>query len=462
MALDGKTILLCVDIGTSSIKGGVIDENGTLRSWNRVGYNESQGERFDGWSTDIWITAFCRLLQDIEYIELVDGVAISGNGPTVVPAAKNGSPLFEALLWLDGRSNKYPDEPSFFLPKVRWFADNHVELYRKTDYFFPCPEYLNYLLTGEAVTIIPSHRFEEYIWTKRAISRYKLEHDKFPPPIMQSEKIGAVRPIDGRLENLLPENLPVYAAGSDFLMSLVGTGAVFPGRTCDRAGTSEGINYCSHYPVNHPRLRSLPHAVDGYFNIAGILSSTGRVFEWFRKISGQTEKSYIEMFREILSLSHSQSSPLFFPSLHVGEVWDFSGAVFTGLEPFHESPSLGKAVVEAIGFAVKDLINTLSENGCRVDELRVSGGQARNTFWNQMKADITGRPVAVPEIIDGELLGNCCAGLTGKGLFSSIQEAAERLVRIKHVYHPQVSEGEYYEEAFESYMELCARVMKAL
>ena len=66
----------------------------------------------------------------------------------------------------------------------------------------------------------------------------------------------------------LPAGLPVVAAGSDFMAALIGSGATAPGLVCDRAGTSEGINYCSRRPSDDPRLRDLPHAVEPYWNVA--------------------------------------------------------------------------------------------------------------------------------------------------------------------------------------------------
>ena len=475
--------LLCIDIGTSSIKGGVINESGTLEQWNRVSLYAPSGEDFNHWDPLHWVDAIGELIAGLgksapgravqgksaqgksaparlphANLAHVSGVAVSGNGPTVVPVDDNGTPSYEALLWLDKRNIKIDDQPSFFLPKVKWFSVNQPGLYERTNLFFSCPEYICYLLTGEAVTITPSGEFSSYIWDSSGIEAYGLDKEKFPPFVPVTHRIGTVQK-KAEEKFGIKAGTPVYASGSDFLMSLLGTAAVVPGRTCDRAGTSEGINYCSRVEIGHPRLRCLPHVIEGYYNVAGILASTGRVFEWFRKISGQLEKPYRQMFEEIEAVAHKENFPRFFPSLHRGPVWDFSGGAFTGLEPYHEAPCMGKAVVEAIGFAVKDLIYTLEENNCRIDELRVSGGQARNVLWNRKKADITGKQIVVPAVVDAELLGNAAAGFTGAGLFSTLTEAAETLFRAEEVYEPRREEFEYYESAFATYQEMCRRIL---
>jgi len=211
--------------------------------------------------------------------------------------------------------------------------------------------------------------------------------------------------------------------------------------------------------VVSPRLRTLPHAVDGLYNVAGILSSTGRIFEWFRRISGQQEKSYEKMLSEIAAVPHHRRRPVFLPSLHRGETWEFSGAAFVELEPEHGIPEMGRAVVESIGFSVRDLIETLEANGCPVGELRVSGGQARNHTWNQMKADMTGRTVVVPEVIDAELLGNAVAGLVGEGLFGSFTEASESLFRVARRFIPAEAESGAYHDLYERFCATRERIV---
>ena len=53
-----------------------------------------------------------------------------------------------------------------------------------------------------------------------------------------------------------------------------------------------------------------------------------------------------------------------------------------------------------------------------------------------MKSDMTGKKILVPEIYDGELLGCACSGFMGLGIFSSLKEGSEKLVRLKEEYNP--------------------------
>jgi xylulokinase len=454
--------ILAVDVGTSTMKGGLIDTEGNLLAVERITLADSGSARFDRWSPAAWEEAFgaiCRSLQTADGRWKIEAAAVSGNGPTLVPIDRQGEAMERAYLWLDGRERPLSGEPSFFLPKAAWIAAERPEEYEATDFYLGCPEYISYLLSGEAAGFTPSREFAPYMWNREGCSAYGLEAEKFPPLVKTGTVLGRVNDRGARLSGL-QRGVPVVAGGSDFLLSLLGTGAVYPGRTCDRAGTSEGINCCSSRPVRDERIRCLPHAVEGYYNAAGILSSSGRIFEWFRRISGQRNREYTEMLEEIRKLGGNEGAPYFFPSLHRGAVWEFSGGVFAGLEAEHGEAEMGRAVVNSIGFGIRDLVETLESHGCSLETLRVSGGQGRNETWNRMKADITGKPVEVPEVIDAELLGCAVVCHTALGRAGSVQESAEELVRILARYEPDPFAHAEYGRAYGRYQEIRERIVE--
>ncbi|MDA3940293.1 MAG: FGGY-family carbohydrate kinase [Spirochaetia bacterium] len=461
-----KPCVLSIDIGTSSMKGGVISLDGELYTFGRVALADTSRNDFLDWDGLIWNRALKSLIQilanKIPLKQLdIKAVVVSGNGPTIVPVGFDGQLIGPGHLWLDKREKRIPGQKSFFLPAVAWIKDNQPGLYEATRSFLGCPEYISYVLTGNSAGFTTNIEFDPYIWTKDGIDIYQLDSEKFPDLINIGDFLGKVTK-EAEVSTGIPLGLPVYAGGSDFIMAILGTGAVYPGRTCDRAGTSEGINYCSDIPVENDRIRTLPHVIDGFYNAAGILSSTGAIFEWFRRISGQKNKPYTEMMDEIKQISHEHNIPGFYPSLHKGEVWEFSGGLFVGLEVEHGSAEMGRAVTTAIAYGVKDLIETLEKNNCPIDSLRVSGGQGRSSVWNQMKADVTGKIIEIPSVIDTELMGNACAGLKSTGYFNTLQQASESMVKIVRKHTPDKVENENYNDGYNFYHQRCEDLVKII
>ena len=442
------------------MKAGAISSSGHLLALARKRLIRRERE-VGQWRAEAWDRALELLLRELADYNNPDCVVISGNGPTVVGLTANGTAVEPVLLWLDGREKPLEGNRSFFLPRVNWLREEKPKTFASLASVVSFPEYLYYRLTGELVTITPSEEFSEFIWGEEEVRRYGFDPSIFPPYIHPGEHVGRVTR-RGAEQFGLSEGTPVAAGGSDFLMSLIGTGTVKPGRTCDRAGTSEGINFCADAPSADRRLRSLPHAVPGLYNVAGILSSTGMLFEWFRGISGQEGRDYVEMIREIQEIAHQRDIPWFFPSLHQGAAWEFRRGMFIELGARHGRGEMGLAVVLSIGFAVREAVEIMGENDLHPMELRACGGQAKNAPWNQMKADIVGVPILVPEVEDAELLGNACAAYTALGEYNSPAEASESLVHFSRRYEPREIEHKRYSQAYGEYLGAYERFRNAL
>jgi len=445
--INGPRIFVA-DVGTSSLKAGIIDRNGTLLWQVRIPML-SKEEDLEYWEASRWAPdhqkKFSRLPKGS-----IDGIVLSGNGPTMVPLDAKDVPTSPVLLWIDGRSRPIEGKRSFFLPKVRWFRETNPEAFAKTRSFLSCPEYLSFLLTGVKATISPTNEFLPFLWDDDQLSTYQLSPDLFPPFVEPSNLLGRVS-ARGAQKFGLKLGIPVFAGGTDFMMSLTGSGTISPGMACDRAGTSEGINYCSDMPIRNPSLRTLPHAIEGLYNVAGILSSTGRMFEWFRRFSGQHDIDYAPMIERIEAVHEWANLPFFFPSAHLGEQYEFTSAVFANLRPEHGAPEMGRAVLESIGFTIRRVVGTLESSGCPVTTLRACGGQAKNWLWNQMKSNMIDRPIDVPYIKDAELLGCGIEGFLGLGEYRNREEASGDLVRIEHRFEPDRMSVERYQERFSEY-----------
>lgn len=336
----------------------------------------------------------------------------------------------------------------FFLPKASWLQQHDAETFRQTNTLLSCAEYVGYRLTGQLHTASPSTEFDPLFWDPSSLAAYGLSPELFPPFLRPAQVVGALQPAIAA-ELGIPSGIPLAAAGSDFLMSLLGTAAVDVGMVCDRAGSSEGINYCSARAVQDTRLRSLPHVIPGLSNVAGILSSTGLLFEWYRRFTGTQDMSYHHMLEMIAGAQ--SPAPWFFPTLHAGASWEFHHGMFYGLGAGHGAAEMGRAVVESIGFAVRETIDILRSVVGDIPAMRSCGGQARNHIWNQMKADIAGVVIEIPEVPEAELVGGAACCFTALGVYPDIATASRAMVRIIRCYEPEPAAQERFHEQYQAY-----------
>jgi xylulokinase len=462
-------MLLAFDVGTSLLKGGLFDRRGALLARAEVPlalishpdplWHESDAR---GWVAGL-AEAAARL--GAAGAGRLDAVVVSGNGPTLVPVDGAGAPLAPALTWMDRRGAEEariiseksgaPIDPSFYLPKAFWFFRNEPRVYAEAKYFFSCPEYIAYLLTGVPVTFLPAPQFTRYIWEPSLIAALGMDPSKFPPFIASGRILGAVSAA-GAAASGIPAGTPVVAAGPDFIVSLLGTATVFPGRACVRSGTSEGINLCSSEPVRDRRLLCLGHIAEGCWNVSGMISTSGKALEWCRNATGRARASYESLFAEMEKTVPGANRLLFLPYL-AGErapLWDPNArGAFIGLTLNHGAADMLRAVAESVGYAIRDVVEVMEETGLAVQDLRITGRPSRSSLWNQIKADITGRRILVPAAQDSDLTGDVCLALRALGDYGSLAEASEAIVKIGSVFEPDEKSSRLYDEMFSLYRE---------
>ncbi len=468
-------MIIAFDIGTTVLKAALLTEDGkfrglTSRSMSLCDTVESGC--YEAESRE-WIEAFGSAVKELLQIpgaESLRAVVISGNGPTLVPVASDGTFLEPVMSWMDRRGTEqsrkigsvqdFVIDPTFYLPKAMWIADNLPEVYKQTKYFLSCPEAMAFWLTGEAVTILPGLKFEKYFWSDTLLEAVGMDKTKFPGFVKPGHITGKISR-SGAVESGLPEGLPVVSAGPDFVVTQLGTAAVYPGRACDRAGTSEGINLCTEKYVEDPRLMGYGHVVEPWFNISGIISTSGKAFEWAKQQYGDFDDDYESLLKAAKTASPGADGLIFLPYL-AGERaphWDPSArGAFIGLGLHHGRAEMIRAVLESIGFAMRDVIDVMAENDGRVDELRITGGPSKSPLWNQIKADVTGRRLLVPESTESELLGNLVIALRALGDTDELADTADRIVRIRDVYEPDPNRHALYSEYFEIYRDSYKRL----
>jgi xylulokinase len=465
-------MLLVIDIGTSNFKMALFDCDGTP-SGNSVTVPMSiaahEVESFQ------WLRAFSGAASLLPGIARTQMVVISGNGPTVVPVTGEPGlsatgelvlPAGMARHWLDRRAVEEAHriseimgsfvDPSFFLPKALAIKNREPALYDKTRYFLSSSEYLAYALTGEARTVLPADGFARWYWNDQVLAQAGLDAEKFPPFVFPGEVIGTVLPLIAARFGL-PPKVKVVAGGPDFFVSILGTGAVHPGQVCDRSGTSEGINACTQNQIVDSRLMSYGHPAKPFWNLSGIISTSGKAIAWCRELLSLADAPHSEFYGLAASSEAGSGGVIFLPYL-AGErapIWNPKArGVFMGLGLDSGRAEIARAVTEGVCFAIRDVITVMEDSGAPVKELRVTGGPSKSDFLNQLKADITGRPVLCPEVDDAELLGMVVIGATALGKYASFGQAADALVRIDREYTPNRAHKAVYDLLFKQYREL--------
>jgi xylulokinase len=124
---------------------------------------------------------------------------------------------------------------------------------------------------------------------------------------------------------------------------------------------------------------------------------------------------------------------------------------YTGFTLAHTRGHFVRALLEGSAYAVRDITTQMQSAALELHEMRVVGGGAKSRLWNQIKADVTGLQVNVPEITETTALGAAFLALVGIGAFATLSEASEQIVKIRECVDPDPRTQSAYTESYERY-----------
>ena len=391
--------ILCIDIGTSSLKAALLPDN--LRAGEIFVSRQyfSQAAVVENRVAEEWLPCLKAAVAELtaknpDYA--VEAVCVSGNGPTVV--SEDGTSLLYNQLFVNGSRGQagnlngqkklaLKNTKSLFIPRFCGFKLNFPFSWNDSAHIFGAPEFLIHELTGESVTILPEERFLPAYWNEDELKKCGFSEDdckKFPGFVKAGNFVGKVSASAAIATGLLEGTL-VFAGAPDFVVALIGTGTVLPGRLCDRAGTSEGLNLCTSKPVFAEGLRTLPSVVSGLWNVSYLINSS-------QSLRGHRETSLCE------NPSHGEN-----PSVNsVDSVRKFD-ELSRGINLLREA--------------------ALSNGEYFPDFMTITGGQALNESLVAQKEAACGLKIKTMPCADAELLGDLILARVGLGDYDDITEA---------------------------------------
>jgi len=448
-----------IDIGSTNCKIGIFDEeaNFLYRDDSPI---SSQLLRRSGTIDpfEIWETVSGLLGRLPERIKRrLRALCVIGQGPTVVPVDRSGQPLYRAITWLDGRGKEripvlidqgVDPQLAAGLSALEWLKE---ELSERAVLLQPA-DYVAYRLTGRLANM--SFPFVGYLpWSRQALEEREWSHAFLVPEIVEPGSLfsNLTQEAADRF-NLSPQTLLV-AGAPDFVAALVGTGTIEDGSLCDRGGSSQGVTLCSKSEVFPPGLMTTPFFKPGLWKISAIMNTTGIALEWFcRKVTGQP----LELTLEQAVGCATPTKILFLPYLS-GERsphWDSKAkGVFWGLTLDSDARRMTVAILESVGYAIADAIERMENAGCVIKRIRTTGKQALSPIWTQIKSDILGRPVEVPEIRESELWGGALFSMKAVSN-RDLTFLSHEKTRVGQTYYPDSKKHLLYKELLSMFQSL--------
>ncbi len=488
--------IVTIDQGTSSIKTAVWDPSGGLVAHALQPYELSRprplwAEIDPGqWWDALCTTVSTALAGSGVPAREVGCVALDGIGWTLVPVDAAFRPLAPAMTWLDRRAEPEaarlrampgaqrlvdlvanPIDAAYITPKLGWLRANRPEVHDRARWFLTASGFLTARLTGEATCDLTQaygfHCFDirRERWDMDAAAELAIPGDRLPPLRAAWEVAGEVTP-DAAEATGLAAGTPVLVGALDAAVGALGGGVTRPGQTQDQGGQAGGMGISVDAVVVEPQLIFSHHVLPGQYLLQSGTVGGGSL-RWIRDVLGRPETTFDELTAEAAGAPPGSGGLLFLPYL-AGErtpLWSSTArAVFFGLSYATTRSEMVRSVMEGCAFAVLDNLRVAEATGVRVSEWLGTGGASGSAMWNQIKADVTGRPFVVARRADGG------AGGHGLGLFALAGQhiglgaaagTVERLLPSRTVFEPDAARHARYGELFEVYREVSRGLLPA-
>ncbi|UCG25525.1 MAG: xylulokinase [Chloroflexota bacterium] len=479
--------LLGIDLGTSSVKALVVDENGRILGQGAAEYAidrprpEWAEQSPEAWWQATVIAVRAALTGLGERSREIAAIGLSGQMHGTVLMDGSGALLNPAVIWPDRRSLRQvkqitaaigarrlirlagsPLAAGFQAATIRWFKEERPELWSKVKTVLLPKDYLRWRLTGELGTE-PSDGsgallvdVQERAWSLELLAALDLDAILLPPVAPSTAVAGHLA--SGPAGQLgLTAGIPVVYGAADTACGLLGAGVVDEGDFLLTIGSGgQLVAPASKVQVDlKGRLHTFCGALEptesqpGWYQMAAILSA-GLSLRWLRDqlFALQGADAYQKMTAMAETASPGANGLLFLPYL-LGERTPHmdprARGLFLGLTASHGRAELVRSVMEGVALACYDAYSVLNEVGVQPDHIIMAGGGARSPLWRQIVADVFNLPVRPLVTEEQAALGAALLAGAGLDLFRPLATARE-WARYGPAVEPQIHSHDRYRQ----------------
>lgn len=476
-------LFIGVDLGTSAVKLLLMDENGKIH--NIVSKEYPLYFPHPGWSEQYpkdWyeqsMAGIKELIKDCDKSQ-IQGISFGGQMHGLVVLDDKDEVIRPAILWNDGRTTKETDYlnqvigkeklsqytaniafAGFTAPKLLWMKTNEPELFARIKKIMLPKDYLAYCLSGVHCTDYSDASGTLFLdvknrcWSKEMMEICEITEEMLPKLFESYEVVGTIR--QEIAEELgVPGTVKIIAGAGDNAAAAVGTGTVGDGRCNISLGTSGTIFISSrNFGVDkNNALHSFDHA-DGHYHLMGCMLSAASCNKWWMDEILRT-KDYGKEQENITKLGENQ---VFYLPYLMGERSPHNDplarAMFIGMSMDTTREDMTQAVLEGVAFGLRDSLEVARSLGIVIESTKICGGGAKSPLWKKIIANVMNLKVEVIESEEGPGYGGAILAAVGCGAFSSVEEAADKLVKVIDTVEPQQDLVEKYEERYQKFRQV--------
>ena len=455
-----------LDLGTQSVRamavtgGGIVVGTGTQKLTSRRDGPRHEQDPEQWWQA---VAAASReALRDVAPGG-VRGVAVDATSGTVLLTDRDGAPLTAGLMYDDTRAagdvervnvvgeQVWRDlgfqrmQPAWALPKLLWLLREHPDLIPGARLAHQ-NDFINTRLVGHEVPTDLSNALKtgahliEETWPTDVFDALGVPAHLLPALVRPGTRIGAVCAAAAEATGI-PVGTPVVSGATDGCAAQLGAGALSVGSWNAVLGTTLVLKGVTHELIRDPLGAVYSHKAPNGDWLPGGASSTG---------AGAVSRDFPGADLDQLNRRAGRYEPagaLAYPLVSAGERFPFVAPQARGFllgTPADDGDHFA-AVLQGVAFVERLCFDYLDLLGAPLDgDLVLTGGATKSTYWCQLRADILGRPVTLPDTAEGALGMAVLAASPGR----EAADVAAEMVRMREVIEPRPDSRGRFDEPY--------------
>ena len=291
-------------------------------------------------------------------------------------------------------------------------------------------------------------------WSQEMCEICEITEDMLPKVYESYECIGTV--LHQAADELgINAEVKVAAGAGDNAAAAVATGTVGEGKCNLSLGTS-GTVFISSDTFRADENNGLHSFCDanGKYHLMGCMLSAASCNKWWMEDILYT-KDYDKEQSVIENLGENQ---VYFLPYLMGERSPHNNpdarGTFIGMSMDTGRGHMTQAVLEGVAFAFRDMLEISKKSGIKVESTKVCGGGAKSRLWLRILANVLNLRLEIPEREEGPSLGAAMLAAVACGEYKTVEEAAEKIVKITESVEPEKELAEKYNGRYETFRQI--------
>jgi xylulokinase len=368
--------------------------------------------------------------------------------------------------------NGLPLGTTWIVTKILWMRKHEPDLLAKTARFvqnhdlvlraFGADDFYTDLCCAVFYGVWDVHRAD---WNLSLLERLDLRPEQFGRPTLPGTCVGKIeRAVAERTG--FAAGTPLCVGAGDQNCSVLGMGAIQPGLATVTLGTAGLAILATERPLaGFGGMMITHHAAPGMWEVEGLSNAAAASLRWYRDVIATREKqraaaggpdAYEQLDELAATAPPGSRGLLYLPYLATAATprWNPQArAAFVGLSFAHGRAEMTRAVMEGVVLEIRDMFEQWTSAGLSIRSLRIGGGATRSKLWNQIQADVYGRPVETLRVGESAVLGAAILGGVGTGVFASIEEGVAAMVHVTDRLEPDPQRHRRYEDLYHAYVQ---------